>query len=123
MKASFLLKENTEVIATCQRRERAWHACLKFYKFVISNIDSTLTLLVDAIEKEKAVAFKAYIRLAIANFAASDSASTLPRIYSHSLLIKSNGSNSEKDKNIVKKVIINDLSVRTKESMSHAEGR
>ncbi|KHJ36134.1 putative eka-like protein [Erysiphe necator] len=87
----FLPKELAEIIATRQRRERAWHVRLMIFTTVLSNIDSTLANLDEDIEKEEAEAFKAYIRLAISNFAAADSAPTPPRVPIHTRPIKGNG--------------------------------
>ncbi|KHJ34354.1 putative eka-like protein [Erysiphe necator] len=103
---AFLPKELADVIATRQRRERAWHARLMLCTTVISNIDSTLAAFIDDIEKEEAAALKAYIQVAIANFAASDSIPTPPKIPSHSRPKKSNGSSTTNDKNVMKKITI-----------------
>ncbi|POS88381.1 hypothetical protein EPUL_000930 [Erysiphe pulchra] len=59
--------------------------------------------MLDEIEKEEAVALKAYVRLAIANFAADDSALAPPRIPSQLQTTKANGYGSRKDKDIEKK--------------------
>ncbi|POS84848.1 hypothetical protein EPUL_002434 [Erysiphe pulchra] len=59
-----------EIVATRQRHERAWHTRIIVYTTVYSNIESTLANFSDEIEKEEIVAFKAYLRQAIANFAA-----------------------------------------------------
>ncbi|POS83044.1 hypothetical protein EPUL_005361 [Erysiphe pulchra] len=95
MENSLLPKELAEMIATRQRRERAWHARLMLYTTVISNINSTLAVFVDEIEKEEAAASKAYIQLAIANFAASDSTPSPPSILTHSRPTNSSGSSTD----------------------------
>ncbi|POS83818.1 hypothetical protein EPUL_005061, partial [Erysiphe pulchra] len=98
-------KELAEIIATRQRRERAWHARLLIYSTVISYIDSTLAAFEDEIENEEAAAaaFKAYFELAIANSAAADSSPTPPKIPSRTRPMKISGYGSGKDKNIMKK--------------------
>ncbi|POS84556.1 hypothetical protein EPUL_004152 [Erysiphe pulchra] len=90
---AFLPKELADIIATRQRRERAWHARLMLCTTVINN-------------KEEAAALKAYIQLAIANFVASDSTPTPPKIPSHSRPKNSNRSSMGNEKNIMKKVAI-----------------
>ena len=77
---AFLPKELAEIIAARQRRERAWHVRVMICTTVLSNIDSTLANLVEDTEKEEAEAFKAYLRLAISNFASADSSSSPPRV-------------------------------------------
>ncbi|KHJ31232.1 putative eka-like protein [Erysiphe necator] len=74
MENAFLPKELAEVIATRQRRERAWHVRVMICTTVLSNIDSTLASLTEGIEKEETESFKAYLRVAISNFAAAESA-------------------------------------------------
>ncbi|POS82523.1 hypothetical protein EPUL_006263 [Erysiphe pulchra] len=104
----FLPKELAEIIATRQRRERAWHVRLMICTTVPSNIDSTLANLIEDIEKEEAEAFKTYLRLAISNFAAADSSPSPPRVPIHTR--PSNGSGNvkgkETDQNLTKKVAI-----------------
>ncbi|KHJ35827.1 putative eka-like protein [Erysiphe necator] len=102
----FLPKELAEIIATRQRRERAWHARVLICTTVISYIDNTLAAFEDEIEKEEAAAFKAYLELAIANFAAADSSPTPPKIPSHTRPIKISGQSIGKDRNVAKKVDI-----------------
>ncbi|POS82614.1 hypothetical protein EPUL_004433, partial [Erysiphe pulchra] len=99
----FLPKELAEIIATRQRRERAWHARVLICTTVISYIDSTLAAFEDEIEKEEAAAFKTYLELAIANFAAADSSPTPPKIPSHTRPMKTSGHGSGKDKDVMKK--------------------
>ncbi|KHJ32311.1 hypothetical protein EV44_g2005 [Erysiphe necator] len=50
---------------------------------VLIKIESTLANLVGDIEKEEAAAIKAYLRLAISNFAAADSSPSPPRVPTH----------------------------------------
>ncbi|POS86016.1 hypothetical protein EPUL_001592 [Erysiphe pulchra] len=75
---AFLPKELAHIIATRLRRERAWHARLMICTTAISNIESTLGNLKDEVEREEVVAFKAYLRLAIAHFAAVDTSPAPP---------------------------------------------
>ncbi|KHJ30596.1 putative eka-like protein [Erysiphe necator] len=103
---AFLPKELADVIATRQRRERAWHARILICTTVISCIDSALAIFEDEVEKEEIAAFKTYLRLAIAKFAATDSSPTPLLIPSHSHPRKANGYGLEKDKNVVKHVAI-----------------
>ncbi|KHJ30185.1 putative eka-like protein [Erysiphe necator] len=65
---------------------------------VISSIDSTLATFTKEVEKEEAVAFKAYLKLAIANFAAVDSSPPPPRVPLHTRSNKGNGNDSSKGK-------------------------
>lgn len=58
------------------------------------------------IEKEEAVIFKTYLRLAIANFAAADSSSTPPKTPSHTRPMKISRHDMGKDKIAMKKVAI-----------------
>ncbi|KHJ30671.1 putative eka-like protein [Erysiphe necator] len=73
---------------------------------VISNVESTLANFTEEEEKEEVVASKAYIRLAIANYAAADSSPAPPKIPIHSKPVKGNRSSSSKEKNALKKVAI-----------------
>ncbi|KHJ31456.1 putative eka-like protein [Erysiphe necator] len=75
---AFLPRELAEVVATRQRRERAWHVRLMMCTTIYSNIESTLSNFSNKIEKEEAAAFKAYLLLAIAKFAAVDSSPSPP---------------------------------------------
>ena len=77
---AFLPKELAEIVVNRQRRERAWHARLMIYTTAISSIESTLAGFKGETEKEEVAAFKAYIQVAIANFAAIDKSSTPPKI-------------------------------------------
>ncbi|KHJ36233.1 putative eka-like protein [Erysiphe necator] len=99
-------KELANVKATRQRRERAGHLRLMLSTTVINNIDSTLAVFVDEIEKKQAAAFNAYIQLAIANSAASDSTPSPPRIPTHTRPSMSSGSSTGYNKNVMKKVTI-----------------
>ncbi|KHJ31148.1 putative eka-like protein [Erysiphe necator] len=76
---AFFPKELADIIAIRQRRERAWHARLLICTTIISSIDSALANFQDEIEKE-VVAFKAYLRQAIASFAATDSSPSPPLV-------------------------------------------
>ncbi|POS83658.1 hypothetical protein EPUL_004335 [Erysiphe pulchra] len=77
---AFLPQEQAEIIAIRRSRERAWHARLMICITVISNVDSTLGSFKENIGKEEVVAFKAYLRLALANYAAADSSPAPPKI-------------------------------------------
>ncbi|POS83379.1 hypothetical protein EPUL_003191 [Erysiphe pulchra] len=104
---AFPPQELVDIITTQQRRERAWHARLMLCTTVIiSNIESTLANVTDEIEKEEAVTLKAYVRLAIVDFAADDTAPAPPRIPAHSRPTKANGYGSRKDRDMAKKVAI-----------------
>ncbi|KHJ33173.1 putative eka-like protein [Erysiphe necator] len=104
---AFLPQELAEIIATRQRRERAWHARLMICTTVISYLDSTLVNFTNEIEKEEVVAFKAYLRQAIANFAATDSSPSPPQVPTHTRPNKGNGKGNVKtDKNITKKIAV-----------------
>ncbi|KHJ35627.1 putative eka-like protein [Erysiphe necator] len=71
-----------------------------------SSIESALTNFHDEIEKEEVVAFKAYLRQAIANFAAVDNSPNPPKIPAHSKPTKGNDSGSGKGKNVEKNVAV-----------------
>ncbi|POS82724.1 hypothetical protein EPUL_006204 [Erysiphe pulchra] len=86
--------------------QRKGAARLMICTTAISNIESTLEHFKDEIEKEEAVTFKAYIRLAIANFAAVDTLPTPPKIPSYSRPNKGSGNSLGNNKNISKKVAI-----------------
>ncbi|KAI1005068.1 hypothetical protein K3495_g3158 [Podosphaera aphanis] len=103
---AFIPKELAEIIATRQHRERTWHACLILCTTVISNLESTLTNFTDEIEKEEAVALKAYLRQAVANFAAAESPLAPPCVPLHTRPGNRNGREKEKEKNLPKKVAV-----------------
>ncbi|POS82205.1 hypothetical protein EPUL_005827 [Erysiphe pulchra] len=103
---AFLPKKLVEIFDIRQRRERAWHARLMICTSVISNIESTLSNFKDEIEKEEASAFRAYLQLAIANFAAVDTTPTPPKIPTHSRPNKSSVYRLGTDKTAVKKVAL-----------------
>ncbi|KHJ36468.1 putative eka-like protein [Erysiphe necator] len=103
---AFLPKELAEIVANRQRRERAWHARLMCCTTVISNIDSTLANITDDIEKEEAFALKAYLQLAIANFAAVDTSPAPPQIPSYSRPTKLSGHGSGKYKTTANEVTV-----------------
>ncbi|KHJ30457.1 putative eka-like protein [Erysiphe necator] len=103
---AFLPQELADIIATRQRRERTCHARLMICTTVISNVESTLANFIEDIEKEEVAAFKAYLRLAIANYAAADSSTAPPKIPTHSRQAKSNATGSAKEKSVLKKVAI-----------------
>ncbi|KHJ36396.1 putative eka-like protein [Erysiphe necator] len=103
---AFLPRELAEIVAMRQRRERAWHARIMICTTVYSNIESTLANFSDEIEKEEVITFKAYLRQAIANFAAVDNSPTPPKIPSHSKLTKGSGSGSGKGKSVEKNVAV-----------------
>ncbi|KHJ34047.1 putative eka-like protein [Erysiphe necator] len=105
---AFLPKELVDIIAIRQRRECAWHARLQICTTMISSIDSTLANFKEEVEIEEIVAFKTFLRQAIANFAAADSSSP-PLIPSHTRLNKGNGNSNHKDKDKdknLKKVLV-----------------
>ncbi|KHJ33121.1 putative eka-like protein [Erysiphe necator] len=95
---AFLPKELADIIAIRQRRERAWHARLRICTTMISSIDSTLANFKEEVEIEEIVAFKTFLRQAIANFAAADSSSSPPLIPSHTRPNKGNRNSNYKDK-------------------------
>lgn len=103
---AFLPRELAEIVATRQRRERAWHARIMICTTAYSSIESTLANFHDEIEKEEVVAFKAYLRQAIANFAAVDNSPNPPKIPAHSKPTKGNDSGSGKGKNVEKNVAV-----------------
>ncbi|KHJ30482.1 putative eka-like protein [Erysiphe necator] len=108
MENAFLPKELAEVIATRQRRERAWHVRVMICTTVLSYIDSTLASLTEGIEKEEVEAFKAYLRVAISNFAAAESSPSPTSVPIHTRPNKSNGKGKGKEtvNNLPKKVAI-----------------
>ncbi|POS82134.1 hypothetical protein EPUL_006813, partial [Erysiphe pulchra] len=105
---AFLPRELADIIASRQRRERAWHARILICTSMISSIDSTLANFTEEIEIDEVLAFKAYLRRAIANFAATDSSPSLPLIPSHTHPSRSNGNLMSTNKNgkNTKKVMI-----------------
>ncbi|KHJ32266.1 putative eka-like protein [Erysiphe necator] len=103
---AFLPKELAHVIATRQRRERAWHARLMICTTAISYKESALENFKEEVEKEEVLAFKAYLRMAIANFAAAENSPAPPQIPSHTRPNKSGGYGSANGKNGLKKVAI-----------------
>ena len=105
---AFLPKELAEIFEARQRRERAWHVRVMICTTVLSNIDSTLANLVEDTEKEEAEAFKAYLRLAISNFASADSSSSPPRVPIQTRPSKDNRNvkGKDTDNNLTKKVAI-----------------
>ncbi|POS83045.1 hypothetical protein EPUL_005736, partial [Erysiphe pulchra] len=103
---AFLPKELAEIVANRQRREHAWHARLMLCTTIISNIDSTLANITNDIEKEEAFALKAYLQLAIANFAAVDTSPVPPHIPLHLRPTKFSGHGSGKYKATAKEVTV-----------------
>ncbi|POS82261.1 hypothetical protein EPUL_005424, partial [Erysiphe pulchra] len=71
-----------------------------------ASIGSTLAIFEDEIGKEEASAFKVYLGLAIAKFAAADSSSTPPQILSHTHPNKVNGQGLGKGKNFAKNIAV-----------------
>lgn len=71
-----------------------------------SSIESTLANFTDDIEKEEVVAFKAYLQLAIANFAAVDTSPNLPKIPLHSRPKKDISYGVGKDKTAGNKIAV-----------------
>ncbi|KHJ35089.1 putative eka-like protein [Erysiphe necator] len=72
----------------------------------ISSIESTLANFKDEIEKEEVIAFKAYLQLAITNFATVDTSPTCPKIPSHSRPGKGSGHGPGNEKIAVHKAVI-----------------
>ncbi|POS84907.1 hypothetical protein EPUL_002833, partial [Erysiphe pulchra] len=105
---AFLPQELAEIITTRQRRERTWHACILICTLMISSTDRTLANFTEELEIEEVVAFKAYLRQAVANFAAAESSPSQPHIPSHTHPNNCNGILSSKNKNIknTKKVVV-----------------
>ncbi|POS81682.1 hypothetical protein EPUL_006713, partial [Erysiphe pulchra] len=103
---AFLPKEFAEIVAIRQRHERAWHARLMTCTAPISSIESTLVSFKEEIEEEEVAAFKAYLQLPIANFAAVDNSPTPPNIPSHSRPIKGCGHVLRKIKTAVEKAAV-----------------
>ncbi|KAI0994594.1 hypothetical protein K3495_g13587 [Podosphaera aphanis] len=103
---AFLPKELAEIVAIRQRRERAWHARLMICTTAISSIESTLATFVDEIEVKEVAACKAYLQLAIANFAAVDNSPTPPppKIPTHSRPTRSSGHELRNDKTAANKL-------------------
>ncbi|POS83895.1 hypothetical protein EPUL_005052, partial [Erysiphe pulchra] len=102
---AFLPMQLAEIIAIRQRREHAWHARILICTTMISSIDSTLVNFKEEIEMEEIVAFKAFLRQAIANFAAADSSPSPPLIPSNTRPNKGNGNSSSKEKNTKKTLV------------------
>ncbi|KHJ33839.1 putative eka-like protein [Erysiphe necator] len=102
---AFLPQVLTEIIATRQRRERAWQARLMICTTVISSIDNTLAIFTKDEEKEEIVVFKAYLNLAIANFAATDLSPPPPLVTLHSRPNKVNRNENSKEKSKDKKFV------------------
>ncbi|KHJ30362.1 putative eka-like protein [Erysiphe necator] len=103
---AFIPQELAEIIATRQRRERAWHARLIICTTVISSLDSSLANFTEEIEIEEAVALKSFLRQAVANFAAADSPPPPPSVPTHTRPHKGNGKGKDKENNITKKVAV-----------------
>ncbi|KHJ30634.1 putative eka-like protein [Erysiphe necator] len=103
---AFLPKKLADIVAIRQRRERAWHARLIICTTAISSLESTLANFKDEIEVEEVAAFKAYLQLAIANFAAVDNSPIPPKIPSHSRPSKGSSHGLGKDKITAKKVAV-----------------
>ncbi|KHJ30733.1 putative eka-like protein [Erysiphe necator] len=102
----FLPEERAKITAIRQGRERAWHARLMICATVIIKVERILANFTEEEEKEEVVTFKAYIRLAIASYAAADSSPAPPKIPIHLKPVKGNRSSSSKEKNALKKVAI-----------------
>ncbi|KHJ33090.1 hypothetical protein EV44_g4193 [Erysiphe necator] len=77
---SYLPKDIRKVIEKRRLRERAWRARLSIYTSVICNIESTLLVYKNDIEKEEADLVRNYLQQAIALLAASDNAAKSPPI-------------------------------------------
>ncbi|KHJ32680.1 putative eka-like protein [Erysiphe necator] len=101
---AFLPRELAEIVATRQRRERAWHTRLMICTTIHSCIENNLSNFSNEIEKEEAAAFKAYIQMAIAKFAAVDSSPSSPQIPTHTRPTKRDG--TVKEKSFVKKAVM-----------------
>ncbi|POS82595.1 hypothetical protein EPUL_006311, partial [Erysiphe pulchra] len=63
-----------------QRQERAWHFRFSICVSIFSNIDSTLAIYKEDIEKEEADIIRKYLQKAIACLAASDNIPQPPKI-------------------------------------------
>ncbi|POS86199.1 hypothetical protein EPUL_004446 [Erysiphe pulchra] len=71
---AYLPKEITEIIAVRRRQERAWHVRLSTCASICSNIDSTLSIYKEDVERKEADRIRKYLREAIACLAASNNA-------------------------------------------------
>ncbi|POS82790.1 hypothetical protein EPUL_003675, partial [Erysiphe pulchra] len=77
---AYLPRELANIIAARQRQERAWHFRLSICASIYSNIDSTLAIYKEDIEKEEADIIRKYLQKAIACLAASDNIPQPPKI-------------------------------------------
>ncbi|KHJ30763.1 putative eka-like protein [Erysiphe necator] len=77
---SYLPKDIREIIEQRRRRERAWHVRPSICTSVIYNIESTLIVYKNDIEKVEADLVRNYLQQAIALLAASDNAPKSPPI-------------------------------------------
>ncbi|KHJ36012.1 putative eka-like protein [Erysiphe necator] len=81
--ASTIGPELAEILATRQRRERAWNVHLMICTIVIGSLNSAFANFTNEIEKEEVIACKAYLRQAIANIVAADSHPSPPQVPIH----------------------------------------
>ncbi|KHJ36125.1 putative eka-like protein [Erysiphe necator] len=93
---TYLPQELRQIIKQRRRRERAWHVRLSICTSVICNIESTLLVFNDDIEKEEADIIRNYLQQAIARLAASDNALKFPPIPHHTKPPVTKGSTQEK---------------------------
>ncbi|POS81842.1 hypothetical protein EPUL_006723, partial [Erysiphe pulchra] len=77
---AYLPKEITEIIEARRRQERAWHVRLLICASIYSNIDSTLSIYKEDVEREEADHIRKYHREEIACLAASNNAPKPPKI-------------------------------------------
>lgn len=77
---AYLPREMANIIAARQRQEHAWHIRLSICASIFSNIDSTLAIYKEDIEKEEADIIRKYLQKVIACLAASDNLSQPPKI-------------------------------------------
>ncbi|KHJ31409.1 putative eka-like protein [Erysiphe necator] len=115
---SYLPKDIREIIEQRRRRERAWHVRLSICTSVISNIESTLLVYKNDIEKEEADLVRNYLQQAIALLAASDNAPKSPPIPHQTKPLKSKSVSQGKD--IIKNKALNHSSTTLK---SHKESQ
>ncbi|KAI0997117.1 hypothetical protein K3495_g11070 [Podosphaera aphanis] len=76
----YLPQDICQIIKLRQRRERAWHVRISICASVLCNIESTLTIYKDEIEKEEAEIIRTYLQQAIARLAASENAPEPPKV-------------------------------------------
>ncbi|KHJ33377.1 putative eka-like protein [Erysiphe necator] len=115
---SYLPKDIREIIEQRRRRERALHVRLSICLSVISNIESTLLVYKNDMEKEEADLVRNYLQQAIELLAASDNAPKSPPIPHQTKPLKSKSFSQGKD--IIKNKALNLSSTTLK---SHKESQ